>query len=955
MKEGDIFLQGLFPITYRDGEKCDRLYKDGVMWAMAMLFAIESINNSTLLSNLTLGYKIDNTCQHIPTAMHNAIEIVAKYRPNSICYPHRDYCEGGSKGEQKIAAVIGPAMSWIAIPIASLLGLYEIPQISYAATSRILSDKTRYNSFMRTVPSDEYQAKAMAKFVHDFGWNYVFIIASDDDYGKMGAATFKATAKGLNVCIANDEYIPFKSDMAAEYLHNTLLTLKNSERSKVVIVFSYGNQGEILLKEAAKLNITGRTWITSDAWTSSVIGFNLSHNLLEGIITFSIRSQRVDEFVDFVNHLQIKDVQHIPWFRRYMENVLDCVSTNDTGRGRRLCDPNETLPSHHDIPNEAIANVIDAVNATANAIKTMFSCAPGKECRNPNLPITPLELLQQIKNTSFVGADSANVEFNANGDRTSSGYTIRNVQVQHGKLVYVDVGYWSQIKGKTHFEVNSSLIKWNSGRRPRSNCFRVCQPGERVVGQTECCWNCQKCEKGTFSSSAGALTCTKCNETHYTDEQRTTCIARKVVYLSLRDPAGISILTVCMLGVVTTSVIAGIFVHFRNTPVIASSTAFHLVMFFVILYMSFFFAMSITVSKPSNTMCVVIESMYELLIMMYTSFLLSKTRIVNKIVRSAVSRLKYMRPEWSHILVVASLMTLQLILVTVRQSISPSYIQFVNQEDKTRLLQCKQVFSSLKVLPIAFPSAILIVATLISFKERNIPDNFNEAKFISFTTILLCIIFISFISTYRYVTGISRILVLTFTAFVAAFSGMGCIFIPKLYVIFIRPERNTHRESTCTDSYAASEQQNQSARTSVSEGPSPDLNSNVKSAPRTTNKLHLLEVQNSGFNHVTSFLNYGSESSDESPQSSNHVTDPTNHVQGNESTNQLQGKHQANGRKKSKSHVTFELSTLTETAEDTWPIPKEQYSNLGCSEDEDIGTGYDAVDISSTPRAFTVI
>lgn len=983
IKQGDVNLQGLFPITYREGERCQGLYNEGVIWAMAMKFAIDSINNSTRLQNVTLGYKIDNTCHHIPTSMHNAIEIVAKYRPNSVCYPQDLYCKDGSKGVEKISAVIGPALSWIAIPIASLLGLYEIPQISYASTSRILSDKTRYNSFLRTVPSDEYQAKAMAEFVHKFGWNYVFLIASDDDYGKMGAAKFKNTAKSLNVCIANDEYIPFTSDMLDDYVRNTLNTLKSSSRAKVVIVFTYADQGERLLKEASKMNITDRTWIASDGW-SSVTEFKLAKSLLEGIITFSIRSKKVDAFVDYINNLQIKDAKNIPWFLKYMENVLNCVYGNVTQGAKRRCLPNETLSANHTFSDEGIANVIDAVNATANALATILGCEKGKVCKNKNTDIKPLELLQIIKNSSFLGVDNTKVEFNQNGDRASSGYTIRNVQIQNDKLVYVDVGHWSEVQRKTFFEVNASLIKWNKGIKPQSNCFRLCQPGERIVGQTECCWNCQRCEKGTFSSIQGALTCTKCNETHYTNSQRTICLARKVVYLSLHDPAGVSILIISTLGIVITSVISGIFIRHRDTPIIATSTSFHLVMFFFILYISFFFAMSFALHKPSNSMCIAIESIFELTMMLFSSFLLSKTRIVNKAARSALKQVKAMRQEWSHVTVVVVLMVLQLILVIARQFVSPSHIHYVNQ-DKTRLLGCEQVFTSLRVLAITVPSCILIISTFISFRERDIPDNFNEAKFISFTTILLCIIFISFISTYKYVSGISRILVLTFTTFVAAFSAMGCICIPKLYIIYMHPERNVNSQQSSIDS-TASEQPIPSARNSVSDGQSIDLNSNMKSTARP-DELNFLGVNTT---YLTSFLNYGAEPGDESIEHetvnqskypANHVkrkdstdnakgqrqkysrkkstgrkSEPTNqNPEGKEVTNEVQEKQPTNGRKKSRNHVTFELSTLPEMVEDSKnPDVEEQHTNLGCAGD-DLETEYNTLDIRGTPRAFTVI
>lgn len=45
--------------------------------------------------------------------------------------------------------------------VASVLALFPVPQISYMATSPFLSSKERFPRFLRTVPSDVNQARAM--------------------------------------------------------------------------------------------------------------------------------------------------------------------------------------------------------------------------------------------------------------------------------------------------------------------------------------------------------------------------------------------------------------------------------------------------------------------------------------------------------------------------------------------------------------------------------------------------------------------------------------------------------------------------------------------------------------------------------------------------------------------------------------------------------------------------
>ncbi|PFX32807.1 Extracellular calcium-sensing receptor [Stylophora pistillata] len=776
-------LKGLFPITSQEGGKCEHLKPDGITWMTAMIYAVDLINNSTsLLPNTTIGYQIEDTCESIPKSMSYAIEIVSKYRSNSICISRHDCCQNSSisrAGDRRISAVIGPAVSWISIPVARLLGLYGIPQISYASTSRILGDKTRYNSFLRTVPSDEFQAQAIAKFVHHFQWNYVFLIASDDDYGKLGAAAFKTAVKKLNVCIANDEYIAFGSPNSDRKIEDAMNKLKTAERAKVVIVFSYFEQGERLLKQAENMKVTDRTWVASDGWSSlgsEIANLNVSHSMLQGLFSFSIRSKKVEGFERFIREYSIRDAANNSWFTKYLEETLHCHTTLSSNSDplqlkTPTCSPNAVLPSGQEIGKDFVANVIDAVLVVAHALHDIFTCneshSPGHCPNTSSLTMTPETLFKSASKVHFQGVDFNKVKFDKNGERTASDYVIRNLRLNRDKrLEYAEVGYWSKKNHNVSFLINESLINWNSNKKPLSTCFRVCQPGERVVGPSECCWNCQKCLKGTVSSKSGSTNCTPCNETHYANEERTRCVLREVVYLKSSDPAGIAIITLGIAGIVILTAVTVIFHRERKTPVVMDSSPYLLTLFFVTLYLSFILAI-VQVTTKSKT--------------------------ATKLLQSAVSRVTSMRTDYLQLLEVGVVVVLQGILIIAWQATDLTVARFQNQDDNTRLLECFESFTASHIISVCYPVSVLVLATLLAFRERRLTENFNESKSMSFSTIALCILLVAFIPTYRFVVGNNRTLVVAFTLFVAAFACMGCIFIPKLYIIYFRPERNTQR------------------------------------------------------------------------------------------------------------------------------------------------------------------
>ena len=69
-------------------------------------------------------------------------------------------------------------------------------------TCKCYSDKKRYPSFFRTVPSDSYQSAALAGLAILFGWSYIGVIEGVDEYGKFGVAQFVEEVQKAGMCIA---------------------------------------------------------------------------------------------------------------------------------------------------------------------------------------------------------------------------------------------------------------------------------------------------------------------------------------------------------------------------------------------------------------------------------------------------------------------------------------------------------------------------------------------------------------------------------------------------------------------------------------------------------------------------------------------------------------------------------------------------------------------------------
>lgn len=100
----------------------------GFRWLQAMVFAIEEINNSsTLLPNITLGYRIFDTCNTVSKALEATLSFVAQNKIDSLNLD--EFCNCTDHIPATIA-VVGAAGSAVSTAVANLLSLFYIPQVS---------------------------------------------------------------------------------------------------------------------------------------------------------------------------------------------------------------------------------------------------------------------------------------------------------------------------------------------------------------------------------------------------------------------------------------------------------------------------------------------------------------------------------------------------------------------------------------------------------------------------------------------------------------------------------------------------------------------------------------------------------------------------------------------------------------------------------------------------------
>lgn len=114
-------------LLYPDRVCSSRFNFRGFRWLQAMIFAIDEINNSsTLLPNITLGYRIFDTCNTVSKALEATLSFVAQNKIDSLNLD--EFCNCTDHIPATIA-VVGAAGSAVSTAVANLLSLFYIPQV----------------------------------------------------------------------------------------------------------------------------------------------------------------------------------------------------------------------------------------------------------------------------------------------------------------------------------------------------------------------------------------------------------------------------------------------------------------------------------------------------------------------------------------------------------------------------------------------------------------------------------------------------------------------------------------------------------------------------------------------------------------------------------------------------------------------------------------------------------
>ncbi|XP_070810134.1 vomeronasal type-2 receptor 26-like [Pituophis catenifer annectens] len=776
---------------------------------LALAFAVKEVNeDSQILPNVTLGFHIYDSYYDSRMTYRTTLDLLFKsqeFVPNYKC-----------DIQKNLMAIIGGLDFVTSSYIAEITEFFKIPQLTYGSLAQEEFQTSKISSLYFMIPKEDHQYIGIVQLLRHFRWTWIGIFSFDNNNGENFLRKMQPLLSHNGICSAFIERLDEQLHLESfPELYQTISTVSiNMLTSKANAFLVYGEAWIILFlrfftflvdPESKETALLRKVWIMTAQIDFVLSGVQISSDLkmFHGAISFTVHSKAILGFKEFLQTINPLSDYRDGFRQNVWEQSFDCSfpkpELQETDNTHCTVEMKlEDLPAaifEMEMTGQSYS-VYNAVYAVAHALQAPrmlgFNWKKSMSKKNdlPNLQAWQLHAF--LQGISFNNSAGERVFLNEKREATG-GFDITNL------ITFPNRSFQRVRVGKLDLEAPKGKELFIDGDvLPLSRCNDPCFPGswkKGIEGEQFCCYDCAPCPEGKISNQNDMEDCFKCPEDHYPNKEKKGCIQKVVVFLTFEENLGIGLASAALCFFFLTFWVLGKFIKHKDTPIVKANNRSLTYTLLVSLQLCFLSSL-LFLSQPGKVTCLFRQPTFGITFSVAISSVLAKTItvVVAFLATKPGSQMRKWVGKRLAFSIVFSCSIIQVCIFILWLSTSPPFSELdMHSELQEMILQCNEGSAFFFYCVLGYMGILAIASFIVAFLARKLPDTFNEAKFITFSMLAFCSVWISFFPAYLSTKGKAMVAVEVFSILASSAALLGCIFLPKCYIIVFRPHLN-HRE-----------------------------------------------------------------------------------------------------------------------------------------------------------------
>ncbi|KAL1765657.1 vomeronasal type-2 receptor 116-like isoform X1, partial [Sigmodon hispidus] len=640
------------------------------------------------------------------------------------------------------------------------------PKILFGPFHPVLSDKVLFPYVYQIAHKNTCLPHAMISLMLYFTWTWVGLVITDDDEGIQFLSSLREETQRNGICLAFVNVIP---DSLPLYTARALIYDEEIMTSSAKVVIIYGEINSTLELSFRRWGYLGvqRIWVTTAQWDVITPMRDFSLDPFHGTVIFEHHHGKVSKFRKFTQTINTfkypVDISQMRKKWNYFNCSVfkyNCSAMSNSSLNTTL----EWLSQHqfHMALSEEGYNLYNAVYAVAHTYhEIIFHQVDSHHLiKHRGIFYDCHQITSLLKKLVFTNPVGELVDMNLR-EKFCPDYDIFTISnYLQGLILKVKLGEYSFYFPQSQQLRISGDLEWSMGAKPvpTSTCSVTCTPGFRKFHQqdtADCCFDCAWCPENEVSNETDMEECIHCPDDQYSNTVHTHCLQRHVSFLAYGDPLGMTLAFMSLCFSVLTILVLGAFVKYKDTPIVKANNC--ILSYILLISITLCFLCSLLfIGHPNTVTCILQQTTFGVFFTVAVSTVLAKTITVVLAFKLTTPgrRMRGLLVSGATNFVIPICTLVQLVLCGVWMVTSPPFLDTdIHSEHGNIVIVCNKGSVIAFHFVLAYLGTLALGSFSVAFLARSLPDRFNEAKFLTFSMLVFCSVWVTFLPVYHSTKG----------------------------------------------------------------------------------------------------------------------------------------------------------------------------------------------------------